>query len=78
MNNNAFEMVSIIIMDQLDTFDICSWWAQPVLAEMTQEEHERLGELVHELCLELRPILARLEKKSISLNMPLRKTQIPN
>ncbi len=70
MNDNTFEMVSIIVIDQPATFDICSWWAQPVLAEMTQDEHERLGDLVHELCLELHPILARIEQKSISQNLP--------
>lgn len=63
MNNDTFEMVSIIVVDQLATFDICSWWADSVLAEMTQEEHERSGELMHELCLELRPILARMQQK---------------
>lgn len=77
MNDNVFEMISIIVLDQPDPFDICSWWARPVLAEMTQEEQERFGALVHELCLKMRPILARMEQKSISQIMTPHK-QMPD
>ncbi len=76
MDDIFLNMIKIGLIDKPDNVDIASWWSDPILDAITQEEHKRLEKLVHETCLELRPILERMEQKVILQNMLSRKQML--
>ncbi len=65
MDNGLFDIIKIVLIDKPYSVDIASWWSGPILDAMTQEERKRLEMLVHEICLELRPIFERTEREAI-------------
>jgi hypothetical protein len=77
MSDNNTEVLSIIIVDQPSKLDICSLWSRSFLVALTKDESDKLKTLAHQLSLELRPILARMEHESIPQNLPPRK-RMPN
>ena len=76
MDNYLFDIIKIVLIDKPYSVDTASWWSDPILDGMTQEERKRLEMLVHEICLELRPILERMEQKVILQNMLSRKQML--
>ena len=69
MDNYLLDIIKIVLIDKPDSVDIASWWSDPILDGMTQEERESLETLVHRISLELRPILMRIEQESNSRHM---------
>ena len=65
MDNYLLDIIKIVLIDKPDSVDIASWWSDPILDGMTQEERESLETLVHRISLELRPILERIERESV-------------
>ena len=76
MDNYLLDIIKIVLIDKPDSVDIASWWSDPILDGMTQEDRKRLEMLVHEICLELRPILKRMEHEVILQNMLSRKQML--
>ncbi len=73
MDNNLYDIIKIVLIDKPYSVDIASWWSDPLFDGMTQEERTNLEKLVHEICLELRPILMRLQQESILQKISSRK-----
>ncbi len=64
MDTSLFDIIKIVLIYKPYSVDIASWWSDPILDAMTQEERKRLEKLVHEICPELRPILRRMEQEA--------------
>ena len=57
-STSVFVILTIGWVDGVEKIDIVSWW-HAGLNSMTSVESEKASELVHELCLVLRPWLGR-------------------